>query len=105
MRKYYIDNIRSWTIILVVIYHVIYMFNSVITDGVIGPITKANGVDVVQYLLYPWFMVILFIISGMCSKYYLEKHTEKGIYQGTNQKIISAVYHWLAGFWMDTGIL
>ena len=35
MRKYYIDNIRSWTIILVVIYHVIYMFNSVITDGVI----------------------------------------------------------------------
>lgn len=104
MRKYYIDNIRSWTIILVVIYHVIYMFNSVITDGVIGPITKANGVDVVQYLLYPWFMVILFIISGMCSKYYLEKHTEKEYIKARTRKLLvpSTIgllfFGWLQGY-------
>lgn len=36
MRKSYIDNIRSLTILLVVLYHVIYMFNHVATDGVIG---------------------------------------------------------------------
>lgn len=29
MQKYYIDHIRSYTILLVVVYHVIYMFNSV----------------------------------------------------------------------------
>lgn len=105
MRKYYIDNIRSWTIILVVIYHVIYMFNSVITDGVIGPITKANGVDAVQYLLYPWFMVILFIISGMCSKYYLEKHTEKEYIKARTRKLLVPstigllVFGWIQGYY------
>ena len=51
MRKYYIDHIRSFTILLVVIYHVIYIFNSVIRDGVIGPVTDFHGQDVVQYLL------------------------------------------------------
>ena len=104
MRKYYIDNIRSWTIILVVIYHVVYMFNSVITGGVIGPITKANGVDAVQYLLYPWFMVILFIISGMCSKYYLEKHTEKEYIKARTRKLLVPstigllVFGWIQGY-------
>ena len=33
MRKYYIDRIRTVTIILVVVYHIIYMFNSVVTEG------------------------------------------------------------------------
>ena len=37
MRKTYVDNIRWMTVILVVIYHVIYMFNGVVTSGVIGP--------------------------------------------------------------------
>lgn len=77
MRKYYIDNIRSLTIILVVIYHVIYIFNSIVVDGVIGPITNTHLLDGVQYILYPWFMLILFIISGMCAKYYLENHSER----------------------------
>ena len=67
MRKYYIDNVRWATVVLVVIYHVIYMFNSITTEGVIGPITTFHGQDVIEYLLYPWFIVILFIISGMCA--------------------------------------
>lgn len=76
MRKHYIDNIRSVTVLLVVIYHVIYIFNS-ITPGGVGAVTKHAGSDFVQYLLYPWFMVILFLLSGMCSRYYLERHTVK----------------------------
>ena len=54
MRKVYIDNIRWITVALVVIYHVIYMFNHVATDGVIGPVTAFHGQDALQYLLYPW---------------------------------------------------
>ena len=77
MRKYYIDNIRWMTIVLVVVYHIIFMFNSIETSIVIGPITQFHGQDVIQYLLYPWFMVILFLISGMCARYYLENHTAK----------------------------
>ena len=65
MRKYYIDNIRWTTIVLVVLYHVIYMFNSITNEGVIGPITSFHGQDAIQYLLYPWFMILLFIISGI----------------------------------------
>ena len=42
MGKYYIDNIRWMTIVLVVVYHVIYMFNSVETELVIGPITSSS---------------------------------------------------------------
>lgn len=104
MRKYYIDNIRSLTIVLVVIYHVIYIFNSIITDGVIGPVTKAHGVDAVQYLLYPWFMVILFIISGMCSRYYLERHTVKEYIRARTRKLLVPstigilVFGWAQGY-------
>lgn len=88
MRKYYIDHIRSVTIVLVVIYHVIYMFNSVATPGVIGPVTGIHGQDVVQYLLYPWFMMILFLLSGMCSKYYLDHHTDKEYWSARTRKLL-----------------
>ena len=37
MRIHYLDNIRWLTGLLVVVYHVIYMYNGVLTVGVIGP--------------------------------------------------------------------
>ena len=36
MRRHYLDNIRWMTVVLVVIYHVVYMFNGVQPFGVIG---------------------------------------------------------------------
>lgn len=104
MRKPYIDNIRSLTILLVVLYHVIYMFNAVATDGVIGPVTAFHGQDALQYLLYPWFMVILFILSGMCSRFYLEKHTEKEYVRARTRKLLVPstigllVFGWAQGY-------
>lgn len=104
MRKSYIDNIRSLTILLVVLYHVIYMFNHVATDGVIGPVTAFHGQDTLQYLLYPWFMVILFILSGMCSRFYLEKHTEKEYIRARTRKLLVPstigvlVFGWAQGY-------
>ena len=62
MRKPYIDNIRS--------------------------LTAFHGQDALQYLLYPWFMVILFILSGMCSRFYLEKHTEKEYIRARTRKLL-----------------
>lgn len=88
MRKYYIDSIRSCTVILVVFYHVIYIFNSVITEGVIGPIGNAGWLDGIQYLLYPWFMLILFIISGMSAKFYLENHSGKEFLRARTRKLL-----------------
>lgn len=73
MRRHDVDNIRWITVLLVVLYHVIYMYNGVLTEGVIGPFREVQYQDAFQYVLYPWFMVILFIVSGMSSRYALEQ--------------------------------
>jgi peptidoglycan/LPS O-acetylase OafA/YrhL len=39
MRKKYLDNIRWITVILVVIYHVLYMYNAEGIPGTLGQIT------------------------------------------------------------------
>lgn len=72
MRKAYIDNLRSGIILLVILYHIIYLFNSVgvITNVVIPGIPQ---MDAVLYILYPWFMICLFALAGMSAKYALER--------------------------------
>ena len=40
MRKYYLDNIRWVTVVLVVIYHVLYMFNG---EGILGGVGKITS--------------------------------------------------------------
>lgn len=108
MRKHYLDNIRWGTILLVVLYHVLYMFNGAVTDGVIGPVTDFHGQDVLQYILYPWFMVILFIISGMCSRYYLEHHSVREFFRARTRKLLVPstiglfVLGWLQGYFNMT---
>ncbi len=42
MRKKYIDNMRWITVVLVVIYHVIYMFNGVGVLGGAGALSKTQ---------------------------------------------------------------
>lgn len=104
MRKSYLDNIRFGTILLVVIYHVIYMFNGILTAGVIGPITSIRYQDAIQYLLYPWFMVILFLISGMCSRFYLKHHSAKEYFRARTRKLLVPstigllVFGWIQGY-------
>ena len=51
MRKTYLDNIRWITILIVVIYHVIYMFNGVTTYGVIGPFSEKQPQDIFKYIV------------------------------------------------------
>ena len=81
-RRIYLDNIRWITVCIVVVYHVIYMFNGVQTFGVIGPFWKRQWQDAFQYLVYPWFMALLFVVSGMAARYYLEGHDTKNICPG-----------------------
>ena len=76
-RKLYLDNSRWMTVVLVVIYHVVYMFNGVQPFGVIGPFREHQLQDCFQYLVYPWFMALLFAVSGMSARYYLQSHTTK----------------------------
>lgn len=104
MRKYYVDNIRWMTVLLVVLYHVIYMYNGVVTAGVIGPFRKVQYQDAIQYLLYPWFMVILFIIAGMSARYYLENHTVREFLAVRTTKLLVPstiglfAFQWILGY-------
>ena len=105
MRKHYIDNIRWITIVFVVIYHVVYIFNGVQPYGVVGAFRENQWQDAVQYILYPWFMVLLFIVSGMSSRYYLEKHTEREFLKSRTDKLLipSTVglltFQWIQGYY------
>lgn len=76
MRRYYLDNIRGGIILLVMFYHIFYIFNSV---GVISniPVQGIPQLDVVLYVLYPWFMAVLFVIGGMSARYALQKRSNK----------------------------
>lgn len=71
-RKHYIDNIRWVTVLLVIVYHVVYMFNSA---GVVSnfDVQGIPQVDAILYLLYPWFMNLLFVVAGISARYSLER--------------------------------
>lgn len=104
MRKHYLDNIRWTTVLLVLFYHVFYMFNNV---GVLGGIPNAKNIpffDGVASLIYPWFMVLLFVVSGLSAKYALDKRTSKEFIGERTRKLLVPstlglfVVHWIVGY-------
>lgn len=90
MRKYYLDNIRWMTVVLVVIYHVLYMYNGEGLLGVAGPIThqSVQYQDIFQYVVYPWFMSLLFIVSGISARYDLDRHTAREFLRKRTRKLL-----------------
>lgn len=90
MRKSYIDNLRWVTVVLVVFYHVFYMYNAEGVLGTIGKITdlEVQYYDVYQYIVYPWFMALLFIVSGISARYYIERHTVKEFIKSRTVKLL-----------------
>lgn len=105
MRKTYIDNIRFITVLLVVIYHVIYIFNGVTTYGIIGPFRERQPQDVYQYVVYPWFMLLLFVVSGMSARFELERRSEKEFLRIRTIKLLVPstigllVFGWVLGYY------
>ena len=104
MRKNFIDNIRWITVLIVLVYHVCYMFNGV---GVPGGIPNAKNIpafDALIYVVYPWFMVLLFVISGMSARYSLQKRTVKQFLKERTVKLLVPstlglfVIHWITGY-------
>ena len=90
MRKYYLDNIRWITVVTVVVYHVFYMYNA---EGILGGLGKITSVstqpyDIFLYLVYPWFMPVLFLVSGISSLLYLERHSDWEFIKNRTRKLL-----------------
>ena len=88
MRRHYLDNIRWATVLCVFVYHVLFMYNSVgITVGQVCS-TGTHYQDALLYLTYPWFMLLLFVVAGVSSRLYLEKHTIKEFIRSRTDKLL-----------------
>ena len=90
MRKHYLDNIRWLTVVLVVFYHVLYMYNAEGVAGGLGKITdlKVQYYDLYLNFIYPWLMPILFIVSGITSRLYLESHSDREFIRSRTTKLL-----------------
>ena len=103
MRKHYLDNLRWFTVLTVVLYHVFFMFNSIGSLS-FKTFSEVQYQDRVIYLLYTWIMVILFLIAGMSSRYYLEKHTVKEFIASRTRKLLVPstigilLFGWMQGY-------
>ena len=108
MRKHWIDNLRWVTVLLVLLYHVVYFYNNKGVFGGIGGFGTYPEVpqyqDVVMYILYPWFMPLLFILAGISARYALEKYDGKSWFRARTRKLLVPgtiglfVYHWMVGY-------
>ncbi len=104
MRKYYVDNIRWATVLLVLVYHVFYLFNGVGVFGGVGSFSEVQYQDAMLYFVYPWFMVLLFLIAGISSRYALERRSHKQFIKDRTVKLLVPstlglfVFQWIVGY-------
>lgn len=105
MRKSYLDNVRWMTVLLVMAYHVFYMFNAVGVLGGVGKFSKIQYQDGILYFVYPWFMMMLFLVAGISARYALERKTVKEFIKSRTQKLLIPstlglfVFQWIIGYY------
>ena len=104
-RKHWIDNLRWVTVVLVLLYHVVYFYNNKGVFGGVGGFGDGPQYqDVLMYVLYPWFMPLLFLLAGISAKYALERHTGKDWFASRTRKLLVPatigllVLQWMTGY-------
>ena len=89
MRRYaYLDHIRWMTVLLVIVYHVCYLFNGV---GIFGGVPNARNLpflDTISGTVYPWFMVLLFVVAGMCARFALVQQGNRAFLRNRARKLL-----------------
>lgn len=104
-RKYWLDHIRWSTVMLVLVYHVFYLYNGVgIPGGIPGSTGSVPG-DTFSQIVYPWFMVLLFAVSGISARYALQTRSHKEFLKERTRKLLIPstlglfVLHWITGYY------
>lgn len=87
-RYYFLDNIRWVVVLLVLLYHVFYNYNSLGVFGAIGGFYPNQWQDTICALLNPWFMSLLFIVAGASSRYALQRHNTKEFLRERSHKLL-----------------
>lgn len=105
MRKHWIDNLRWVTVLLVLLYHVVYFYNNKGVFGGVGGFGDGPQYqDALMYVLYPWFMPLLFLLAGISARYALDRHSAKEWFKARTRKLLVPstigllVFHWMTGY-------
>lgn len=104
MRRHWLDNLRWVTVVSVLIYHVIYYYNNKGVAGGIGGFGGSQPQDVILYILYPWFMMLLFLVAGISARYALQKQSVREFVHSRTIKLLVPstigimVLQWLVGY-------
>ena len=87
MRRHFLDNARGALVLLVVLYHAVYLLNNV---GVISNVAIAGipQLDALLYLCYPWFMVSLFAIAGASARYSLKRQSGRAFLRAKLRRVL-----------------
>lgn len=86
MRKYFIDNLRWISILLLFPYHTCMIYNNFGENFYV----KGEEISLLSSFIqicYPWFMPLLFVIAGISTCYALEKRTTKQYIQERVSKL------------------
>lgn len=88
MRRNYIDNLRNLTILLLFPVHTFMIWNNFGSSFYIW-LGENKILSTLIVLVNPWFMPILFVLSGMSARYALEKRsTKEFVIQRVNKLLI-----------------
>ena len=105
MRKHFLDNLRWGTVLLVLVYHVFYLYNSLGVPGGIGSFYPVQPWDVFMTVIYPWLMVLLFVVAGISASYALEGQTPGAFLRSRTRKLLVPATLGLLVYQLPVGII